>query len=221
MAYSFYLDGLLLPVTPEKLEMKIKGRNKTMTLINGEEINIPKAAGLTEISFEAMFPNIHYDFAVYPDGFLNAKYYLDKLEELKKKTGFPIRILRELPSGEFLYNTEENMDMTLEEYDIKESADLGFDVMVSIKLKQVGKYETAIQTAEVIKSDKGDLFPAPKAERPSNRKIPKSYTVVKGDTLWAICKMQLGDGSRCWDIAKLNGIPDPNKIAPGRVIRFE
>lgn len=166
MAYSFYLDGMLLPVTPEKLEMKIKARNKTMTLINGEEINIPKAPGLTEISFEAMFPNIKYDFAVYTDGFLNAKYYIGKLEELKKKTSFPLRILRELPSNEVLYNTEKDMDMTLEEYEIKESADQGFDVMVAIKLKQFIKYGTALQTAEVVQDDKGDLFAAPKAERP-------------------------------------------------------
>ena len=29
--YDFYLDGCLLPVTPQKLEMKINNGNKTIT----------------------------------------------------------------------------------------------------------------------------------------------------------------------------------------------
>ena len=37
--YYFYLDKLLLPVAPEKLELKIKNQNKTMNLINEGEIN--------------------------------------------------------------------------------------------------------------------------------------------------------------------------------------
>lgn len=37
--YFFYLDKLLLPVAPEKLEMKIKNQNKTTNLINDGEIN--------------------------------------------------------------------------------------------------------------------------------------------------------------------------------------
>lgn len=37
--YYFYLDKLLLPVPPEKLELKIKNQNKTMNLINEGEVN--------------------------------------------------------------------------------------------------------------------------------------------------------------------------------------
>lgn len=223
MAYSFYLDGLLLPVTPEKVDMKIKGRNKTMTLINGEEINIPKAPGLTEISFDAILPNTQYPFAVYPNGFLNAKYYLGKLEELKKKVYFPFQIIRELPNGNTLFNTDKDMNVTLEEYAIKEEAEQGFDLTVSIKLKQYHPYGTALKTTEASAStgENRDLFPAPTAERPTTKESPKGYTVAKGDSLWGICKKQLGDGSKCWDIAKLNGISDPNKLTIGQVIRFE
>ena len=220
MAYSFYLDKVLLPVTPESVSTKIKGNNKTFTLMNGEEINIPKSPGLTEISFEALLPNTEYPFAVYPDGFSNAKKYLNKLEELKKKACFPFQIIRELPSGDSLFDTTENMNVTLEEYEIKEDANQGCDMMVSIKLKQYRHYSTALKATEITKNDKGDLFAAPAAERPTDKEIPKSYTVVKGDTLWSICKKQLGDGARCWEIARQNAIPDPNKIYPGQVVRF-
>ena len=45
MAYKMYLGGVLMPITPSKVTVKINNQNKTMTLINGEEINILKAAG--------------------------------------------------------------------------------------------------------------------------------------------------------------------------------
>ena len=37
--YSFYFGSLLLPVTPQKLTTKIKGNNKTLTLVNEGDIN--------------------------------------------------------------------------------------------------------------------------------------------------------------------------------------
>ena len=52
MAYKLYMAGTLMPITPSKVTVKINNQNKTMTLINGEEINILKAAGLSDVSFE-------------------------------------------------------------------------------------------------------------------------------------------------------------------------
>lgn len=40
--YDFYLNKMLLPIAPEKLELKIKNQNKTMNLINEGEINLIK-----------------------------------------------------------------------------------------------------------------------------------------------------------------------------------
>ena len=40
MAYKLYMAGTLMPITPSKVTVKINNQNKTMTLINGEEINI-------------------------------------------------------------------------------------------------------------------------------------------------------------------------------------
>ena len=41
MAYKLYMAGTLMPITPSKVTVKINNQNKTMTLINGEEINMP------------------------------------------------------------------------------------------------------------------------------------------------------------------------------------
>ena len=60
MAYYFYLGKTLLPVAPQKLQLKIKGANKTYTLINDGEINVLKTPGLTDIEFDALLPNVKY-----------------------------------------------------------------------------------------------------------------------------------------------------------------
>ena len=82
MAYRLYMDGILYPVTPSKITMKINGKNETVTLINEGEANILKSPGLTDVDFELLLPAVQYPFAVYPNGFRPAKYYLDKLEAL-------------------------------------------------------------------------------------------------------------------------------------------
>jgi len=41
--YEVYLDDLMLPIAPQKIQIKVNGQNKTTNLINGEEINIIKA----------------------------------------------------------------------------------------------------------------------------------------------------------------------------------
>ena len=51
-----------MPITPSKVTVKINNQNKTMTLINGEEINILKAAGLSDVSFELLLPQVSYPF---------------------------------------------------------------------------------------------------------------------------------------------------------------
>lgn len=67
--YHFYLDGLLLPVAPEKLTLEIRNRNKTMELIDGSEINLLKDAGLTEIKFRALLPAGSYPLHSMPTAF--------------------------------------------------------------------------------------------------------------------------------------------------------
>ena len=49
MPYTFYLDGVQLPVTPGKLQAQIGNQNKTYSLISGDEINVLKTPGLMEL----------------------------------------------------------------------------------------------------------------------------------------------------------------------------
>ena len=47
MAYYFYLNEILLPIAPPKLELKVNNKNNTMDLINHGEVNLLNKPGLT------------------------------------------------------------------------------------------------------------------------------------------------------------------------------
>jgi nucleoid-associated protein YgaU len=47
---------------------------------------------------------------------------------------------------------------------------------------------------------------------------PRTYTVISGDTLWAIAERFYGDGSKYQRIADASGISNPDLIHPGQVL---
>ena len=69
MAYHVYLGDTELPVPPEKIDLKISGNNKTLTLINDGEINLLKVPGLSEISFEMLLPQCSIRLRTIPTAF--------------------------------------------------------------------------------------------------------------------------------------------------------
>lgn len=215
--YEFFFNNLQFPVAPENLKLKIANQNETMNLISGQKINIPKIPGLTEIEFSLLLPAVKYPFAVYPDGFQTPDYYLNALEKLKiNKQSFRFTVRRRLPGGQYSFDTD--MLVLLEEYTIEEDAGNGFDVTVDIRLKQYIKHGTKLVIVTEVSSEAVAL--ATQNQRTA-KEPAKTYTVESVDTLWNICRAQLGDGSRYNEIMQLNGIQNPNEIIPGQVIRFE
>lgn len=208
--YELYLSSILFPVAPSKIQTKIKNQNKTLNLINGNEINMLKEAGLSEVSFDLLLPNVQYPFAIYKRGFRDAKYFLDFLEFFKKvKKPFYFKLLRTFPNGKFLYNSE--MKVSLEDYTIKEDAKQGFDVVVSVKLKQYRDYGTKIYKDTAIVTPR------------STENAPKgtTYTVKEGDTLFNIAKYFYGNGQEYMTIYNANKSVignNPNLIYPGQVL---
>ena len=227
--YNMFLDGVQFPVAPAEMRTKINGRNETIVLMNDGEVNVIKKPGLTDIEFEVLLPNVKYPFAVYTDGFQPATHYLEKLEKMKlSDKPFQFIVNRMMPNGNLLFDT--NMTVTIEDYEINESAENGFDVMVNIQLKQYKAYGnkrlvikpvTAAKNAAPVSNTPAAQKAVVEQKRPTTGKeTPKTHTVVKGDTLWAICKKYLGDGSKYPEIAKLNNIDNPNIIKAGQVIKL-
>lgn len=154
--YDVYISNTLLPIAPEKITTQINGKNETATLISDGEISILKSAGLTTISFIALFPNVQYPFAQYPKGFKKAGHYVNNLQWLMdKKKPFQFIITRQTPVNKKLFNT--NLTVSLESFQIVDDAKNGMDVEVQINLKQFREYgtktfkvETPSNTAPII-----------------------------------------------------------------------
>lgn len=197
--YDFYLGKIMLPVAPEKVSTKINGQNKTVNLINDGEINILKVAGLTDIEFEFLIPQVKQPYASYPSGFKGAKYYLEKLEAYKTgKKKFQFIVSRMSPGGTSFFST--NIKVTLEDYKITEDAKEGFDVKVKVNLKQWRDYGT--KTVKIKLESKKPKVTEQKPRQQDNSPQPKAsgqtYTVQSGDCLWNIAKKFYGNGSQ-WE----------------------
>ncbi|MCC0634193.1 LysM peptidoglycan-binding domain-containing protein [Clostridioides sp. ZZV15-6388] len=205
MAYDFYLDGVQLPITPGKLEVKVTNKNKTIDLINVGEVNILKKEGLSEINFEAEFT--HNKLPFYRGQFRDVQFFLSKLELLKTDCKpFQFIVSREL-GNKVLFNT--NIKVSLEEYVISEDADNGSDVKVAIKLKQYRDYSTKKLVPATPKSNdagRPSIKIEPKRVDSVNSPNAKTYTVKSGDSLWSICQKQLGNGSLYKKVYELNKI---------------
>ena len=224
--YDVFLDKILLPVTPSKIQLKIKNQNKTINLISEGEVNILRQAGLTDISLTVLIPQVPYPFAKYNSGFQGASFFLDAFERLKtgreatggggkgagarrKASGgegdetraFQFIVSRAMPNGANLFST--NIKVSLEEYTITDDTKGGFDITVDIKLKQYRSYATSVVQvqAELGKAPKAIIKPQRPAENPPQA---RTHTVVPGDSLWAIAQRHLNDGNRYAEIYELN-----------------
>ena len=226
--YYVYMGSVLLPIAPEKITLEIKNQNKTMILINDGEINFLKDAGLSEFEFDVLIPAVKYSFAKYDGEFKSPTYFTNHFEQLKlSKKPFQFVVSRKMPSGKFLFDT--NMTVSLESYTIKEDANQGFDLVISIKLKQYKSFGTKVikvskpepeksesekptqSTATVTKPREETTSPEPKQDI--------TYTVKRGDCLYNIAKKFYGNGSKYTKIYEANKdkIKNPNLIYAGQV----
>lgn len=219
--YSFFLDKCLLPIAPQKLQVKINNANKTVTLIDEGQINILKTAELTDVEFECEIPQVNYPYAIYKSGFLSAGFFLDYFERLKSsKKPFQFIVSRTMPNGRVLFAT--NIKVSMESYTITEQAKNGFDLTVKIKLKQYREYATKTVNIKIAASKpKATVQQTRAAETSPAPASSQTYTVVKGDCLWNIAKRFYGNGSKYTVIYNANkGVigGNPNLIYPGQVL---
>lgn len=205
--YRISLDGMLLPIMPGEITFTYPGKNETIDLINGGEINQIKTPGLTEVEFECYIPQVAYPFADYRTKFKEATYFLDRFERLKKrKSPFKLKISRKLLDKTALFNT--TLNVTLEEYTVKENADNGTDLLVSVKLKQYRNYgpqklKTQNDDSKDGKGSKGKVTVTNQKKR-ETKKPSSSYVVKEGDSLSRIAKKQLNNANKWKSIYTLN-----------------
>ena len=232
--YKIYLGSVLLPIAPEKITLKIKNENKTLKLINEGEVNFLKDAGLTDIELDVLIPAVQYPFAEYDSGFKSPSFFTNHFEKLKvDKKPFRFIVVRNMPNGRVLFDT--NMSVSIESYTIKEQAKDGFDLTVSIKLKQYRYFGTktlkvtevsspATNTQKTNSSSQSTTTQKAASEavvitqrEAANAPLPtkpETHVVKEGETLWSIAKAMYGDGTLYTAIYEANkdDLPNPNLI---------
>lgn len=168
MSYTCYLGGALWP-TPEKLQVKIKGKNKTLVLLNEGEVNFLRAPGLTELTVPFDLPML--------TGSRSPDYYLGLLEQMKaNKETTQFMLVRMSPSGGMLFDT--NIKVSVEDYNITEDGKKGLDVAVDVNLKQWRDYGTKTVTVEEPKAESTTPTVTVEKERDaSTAPTAKTYTV--------------------------------------------
>lgn len=215
MSYKCYIDGVQMPETPGKLTIKVKGKNKTLELLNEGEINFLRSPGLTEITLPLTFPML--------TGAREPEYYLGILERLKtSKSATRFILTRTSPNGRLLFDT--NIKVSVEDYTITENAANGLDLSVDVSLKQYRDYSTKTisvpsATASVGESETQTAIVTKDRETTTAPKVT-AYTVKKGDTLWGIAKKYLGNGAKYTLIydANKDKISNPNRIYVGQTL---
>jgi LysM repeat protein len=216
--YVMFINNVQMPITPGKLQLKIKGKNRTVTLVNDGEINFLKLPGLTEISVLLLLPMLQ---AYGEQTHQSPEYYLGVFERLI--TGLtPARFIlsRTSPDSKRLFDT--NLKVSIESYEVVEDASNGSDVAVSLNMKQYKEFGT--KTVQIIEPPPAS--PAPPVavvEQPRethNAPQTGSHTVVRGDTLWALARKYYGNGAQYTKIFEVNKdkINNPNLIFVGQVL---
>jgi nucleoid-associated protein YgaU len=206
--YNFYFkdgsDVLTFPVTPGELSIKVGSNNKVVTLINEGDINILKSPALIEVEFEARFPMRKFPYSREVSDFQT---YFDKFKELKeKKKSFRFIVSRTTLKNKRSWDT--NLLVALEDFELKESADEGDDVIIAFKLRQFKQY--GVKRLDVSKygvSKPKYTVSSPSRSGDNNIGSTKTYTVKPGDCLWNISKQFYGNG------ADWNSIYNANKSA--------
>lgn len=195
-------DKLRLPVPPNQFEVKTGSLNGTVNVENLGEVSFLGKSSLSTISIETLWPDKEYSFCQYK-GFIKP-YEATSMIEKWRLSGKPIRLL--------ITETPINTQFSIESFAYSKR-DATKDVYLSLDLKQ---YKQITVVSQVINAPQVPSTPP----RPVNNSSPATYTVKKGDTLWAIAKKFYGNGSKYTDIVAKNGIKNPNLIYPGQVFKI-
>lgn len=153
MEYVF-IGAVLLPITPEKIDISKPGGNQTVRLINDGEINIPHNRGLQTSTFDVILPSGQsYPFQNFRLNGREATAFRTYFDELQiRKLPFPFihASYRGKGQGGVIDITYTNVLCTIEEQTVLQDAANGQDHIVSLSLKEYREYgNESVKTATV------------------------------------------------------------------------
>ena len=190
---------LTLPVTPQSYPMAAGRAVERLDMAQTGQIALPGLNSLFTGTLEFMLPAQAYPF-------LTAGAQTDPQHYISRLTAWSAagNVCRYIVTG-----TAVNIPVLLGPLEYSEQ-DGTNDVYCKLPL-----YEYRfLDEVKVEKAARG----AARAAEGDGQGTAGKYTVVKGDSLWAICRRFYGDGSLAYKLATANGIKNPNLIYPGQTL---
>lgn len=175
-----------VPWLPETIDYASGGTTlATYDILNRGEVAVPSGSGLAKISWQSTFPGKNRSDTGMQRGRVKAPKYYHKILESWKTNGTPLNIM--------VTGYPINKDVILEDYSATPNGAFGdMDYEVSF-----------IEDRDIVVSSKTPENPQPQEpERPAQKTT--SYTIKKGDSLWAIAQQFLGSGAKNSEIYEAN-----------------
>lgn len=184
---------LHLPVNPGEIAVEGAKKIETVNIINIGDVDFPAGDERSGISFSSFFP-AEYDssYCRYPDIPLPE----DALKMLInwKIAGKPIRLL--------ITDTFINVLVLIAKISYKHVGGEPGDIYYDLNLRQWR--EVKVRTASEATTSATTEPSIAMEPRPDVKPVPPVYEVKPGDSLWAIAKLQYGDGGRWREIYEAN-----------------
>lgn len=194
-----------LPVNPESIDYSSPYGLNTVSIVSLGEVALPGERGLKKIAFSSFFPRDYNATYCEYKGFPQPWEWVKKIEEWRDDRR-NIRLI--------IVGTPISIPVFVEDFTLDpEKAGAPGDIYYSISLTEYRpvKAKQLVAQAEV----KGVSTTRPPSDKPKT----KTYTVVKGDSLWKIAKTAYGDGNqwrKIYDANKSVVGKNPNLIYPGQ-----
>lgn len=210
----FYIRGkynFQFPVNPASFQVSAGGNsfNDVQVLEKGE-ITVIGDKQLSTVTFSSFFPRD------YDEGFCSTSDIPDPYDAVRKIER--MRLLNK-PVRLIISGTDVNMSCTIRQFDHEERGGEPGDVYFTIQFKEYRTFSTRTIVDNSVKKVE--------SARPSEKTQPKTYTVVKGDSLWAISEKfgigganykKLYDANQATIDSKNKGTGNSkNTIYPGQV----
>jgi hypothetical protein len=217
---DFYLTApngsrIHFPINPEKITCQTGNRIQTFDVISLGTIALPRGTVPAKFTFEGFFPGQARQDASYVTDWRSPKELVEVLSAWRDQ-GLKLRLL--------VTETPINHDVYFDGEDSFEHEWKGGhgDCWYMIRLVRAREL-VVLAEGEAVARQQTSVTGAKTAPTRPAPPPPKTYTVKPGDSLWAIAKRTLGDGSRWREIYNINKSligPDPYLIKPGQQLRI-
>lgn len=201
-------DKIRLPVNPPSLDIQHAYGWNTVDLATMQQYAVGGGKQLDKVSLASFFPKY------YNVGYCEYSNLTDPLTLVNKirKWASDKSVIKLVIVGDFAYK----QDMLITSFTPSLVGGITGEISWTLELMQ--NYAPVMKKTKV--STPAKTTPKPASPNKTNTGKEWVYTVKSGDNLWNICKKYYNAPTRCWDLAKKNGIKNPNLIYPKQKLKM-